>query len=262
MHAALQSKMAAGKPILGLQLLVHHPAVVEVAGWCGADYVIVDGEHAVISPVGLEAIVRAAEIAGIVPVIRTFVNHGSDLLPYLDLGFRGVMVPHLKTAAQATELVKFTRFPPSGERSITPGRVSRYFATPQTAQDLERLSSEILIIAQIEDAEAVENIESILDVDGIDIYNVGPADLSASLGYPINPEAPSNPSHPEIRAIIVKIAEAAARKGRYTTNRGWSSESQREFFMKNARNFFLADTDILARSIRAKAAEVGRLGTS
>jgi 4-hydroxy-2-oxoheptanedioate aldolase len=254
--------MAAGKPILGLQLLVHHPAVVEVAGWCGADYVIVDGEHAVISPVGLEAIVRAAEIAGIVPVIRTFVNHGSDLLPYLDLGFRGVMVPHLKTAAQATELVKFTRFPPSGERSITPGRVSRYFATPQTAQDLERLSSEILIIAQIEDAEAVENIESILDVDGIDIYNVGPADLSASLGYPINPEAPSNPSHPEIRAIIVKIAEAAARKGRYTTNRGWSSESQQEFFMKNARNFFLADTDILARSIRAKAAELGRLGTS
>jgi 4-hydroxy-2-oxoheptanedioate aldolase len=235
---------------------------VEIAGWCGADYVIVDGEHAVISPVGLEAIVRAAEIAGIVPVIRTFVNHGSDLLPYLDLGFRGVMVPHLKTAAQAVELVKFTRFPPSGERSITPGRVSRYFATPQTAQDLERLSSEILIIAQIEDAEAVENIESILDVDGIDIYNVGPADLSASLGYPINPEAPSNPSHPEIRAIIVKIAEAAARKGRYTTNRGWSSESQREFFMKNARNFFLADTDILARSIRAKTVEVGRLGTS
>jgi len=262
MHAALQSKMAAGKPILGLQLLVHHPTVVEIAGWCGADYVIVDGEHAVISPFGLEAIVRAAEIAGIVPVIRTFVNHGSDLLPYLDLGFRGVMVPHLKTAAQAVELVKFTRFPPSGERSITPGRVSRYFATPQTAQDLERLSSEILIIAQIEDAEAVENIESILDVDGIDIYNVGPADLSASLGYPINPEAPSNPSHPEIRAIIVKIAEAAARKGRYTTNRGWSSESQREFFMKNARNFFLADTDILALSIRAKAAELGRLGTS
>src|SRR5690348_6498928 len=172
MHAALQSKMAAGKPVLGLQLLVHHPTVVEIAGWCGADYVIVDGEHAAISPVGLEAIVRAAEIAGIVPVIRTFVNHGSDLLPYLDLGFRGVMVPHLKTAAQAIELVKFTRFPPSGERSITPGRVSRYFATPQTAQDLERLSNEILIIAQIEDAEAVENIESILDVDGIDIYNV------------------------------------------------------------------------------------------
>jgi len=259
MHAALQSKMAAGKPILGLQLLVHHPAVVEIAGWCGADYVIVDGEHAVISPVGLEAIVRAAEIAGIVPVIRTFVNHGPDILPYLDLGFRGVMVPHLKTPAQALELVKFTRFPPWGARSITPGRVSRYFAIPQTLTDLERLSNEILIIAQIEDAEAVENIEGLLDIDGIDIYNVGPADLSASLGYPINAEAPSNPSHPEIRSIIARIVDAAARKGRYTTNRGWNSESQLEFFKNNARNFFVADTDILARNIRAKATDIAQL---
>jgi len=262
MHAALQSKMAAGNAILGLQLLVHHPTVVEIAGWCGADYVIVDGEHGVISQVALEAIVRAAEIAGIVPVIRTFVNHGADILPYLDLGFRGVMVPHLKTAAQAMELVKFTRFPPLGERSITPGRVSRYFVTPQTLQDLERLSNEILIIAQIEDAEAVQNIENLLDIDGIDIYNVGPADLSASLGYPINAEAPSNPSHPEIRSIIARIVEAAARKDRYTTNRGWNSESQREFFLKKARNFFIADTDILSRSIRARVAEVRQFAVS
>jgi hypothetical protein len=73
--------------------------------------------------------------------------------------------------------------------------------------------------------------------------------------------APSNPSHPEIRSIIARIAEAAARKGRYTTNRGWNSESQRQFFSQNARNFFMADTDILARSIRGKVSEVRQLGT-
>lgn len=253
MHSSLRNKMESGKPLLGILCLIHHPAVMELAGWCGADFVVVDGEHAPVAHSALESIVRAAEVAAIVPVIRTFMVTGNELLPYLDMGFRGVMVPHLKTPEEARKMVRFTQFPPLGVRSISPGRISSYNTRKQTMDYLRRVSHEILVIAQLEDKEAADNIEGLLDVDGVDIYNIGAADLAASMGHPLDP------GHAEVRAVITEMVEAASRKGRFTGNPGWDDAVRRDFFAKGARSFLIPDTQLLAGGIQTQVADLKKL---
>lgn len=251
MHHQLRIKMADGMPLLGILCLIHHPSIVELAGWCGADYIVIDGEHAPISDANLGALVRAAEVAGIVPVIRVFMNAGTDLLPYLDLGFRGVMVPHLKTVDQAREMVNHTRFPPRGYRSISPGRISTHYVHPQSNEDLQSISDSILVIAQIEDKEAADCFDDLLAVEGVDIFNIGAADLAGSLGFP------GQPGHPEVCKTMAELVRKAGEKGCFTGNPGWDQQTRQAFFETGARSFLVPDTVLLTGAIRAKAAELG-----
>lgn len=255
MHRQLRKKMAEGTPLLGILSLVHHPTVVELAGWCGADYIVIDGEHATLSDANLGAIVRAAEIAGIVPVVRVFMKAGSDLLPYLDLGFRGVMVPHLKTVEQAREMVSHTQFPPRGQRSISPGRISTHYVHPQSNEDLDAISDSILVIAQIEDVEAVDCFDDLLAVEGVDIFNIGAADLAGSLGFP------GEPSNSHVRGTMAELVRKAGEKGCFTGNPGWDQQTRGEFFSKGARSFLVPDTVLLTGAIRAKRRELDALSS-
>jgi 4-hydroxy-2-oxoheptanedioate aldolase len=175
---------------------------------------IIDCEHGLISLVpgaaeAVTAIQGAVPNGGPTPIVRipaTGISTSSSwqIKHALDSGARGVLVPLVSTVEKAKEVVADSRFPPVGRRG---------FGSPFThgiwgvtmSEYLDSANRDILVMVQIENKEAVENVHAIAAVDGIDVLFIGPYDLSMSLGYP----TPSPDPHPEVEIVIQKILKAA-----------------------------------------------------
>ena len=168
-------------------------------GCLGFDFVMIDREHGSLSREGTEDLVRAADISGITPIVRVPFLDRKEISGVLDIGAAGVQVPEVNTADDAIACVKAVKFWPQGERGMAMGRGGDYGMTLDWTEFVSWSNQETMIVAHIESAEAVRNLPQILAVDGIDVYFIGPADLSQSLGYP------GQLSHP---IVLAKIDEA------------------------------------------------------
>ncbi len=153
--------------------------VAELMGRAGFDWVGLDSEHGVINPESLQAMIQALHTTNTVPIVRLPEASELAVKRALDMGARGVIAPMVKTAETASLLVRSARFPPDGFRSVGGGRWHFTFdgAAPPA------VNPQVLAAVMIEHVEAVENVESILSVQGLDCYFIGPTDLGASLGY-------------------------------------------------------------------------------
>jgi 4-hydroxy-2-oxoheptanedioate aldolase len=151
-------------------------AIAQVLAASGIDLLIADGEHAPLSPADIEEIVVGGDLAG-VPVLARVPFSPAAVQHALDSGAAGVLVPLVESAEAAKAAVAAARFPPRGRRGGGPGRAALYGL--DRARALER---EVTVAIQIETAAALEQLDSILSVDGIDMIFVGPNDLALSLG--------------------------------------------------------------------------------
>jgi 2-keto-3-deoxy-L-rhamnonate aldolase RhmA len=134
---------------------------------------------------------RAAEASGITAIARPVSRSAEHILQVLDRGVMGVQVPHVNTATEAREVVAAVKFHPLGKRSIAAGtRAAVYDALGSLAEYVKAANDATLIAVQIEDKEAVDNLDELLKVDDIDVFFVGPSDLSQSMGFPGDPKAP------------------------------------------------------------------------
>lgn len=169
--------------VIGPFMKTGDPAFVEVAGYAGFDFAILDTEH---GPVGIENMqnsIRAALVSGIVPIIRVQDHQEIDIAKALDIGALGVQVPQITSAEEAEKVVKAARFYPHGNRGVCRFvRAARYSAMDR--YEYFRSADDNLIILQLEGQEALNNIDEILEVEGVDILFIGPYDLSQSLGVP------------------------------------------------------------------------------
>jgi 2-keto-3-deoxy-L-rhamnonate aldolase RhmA len=199
----MKERFAAGEPAFGLSVMIPSPQVVESAAGMGFDWVLLDCEHGTIGLESLELMVMAAEASGLVPIARPRSNSPADILQCMDRGALGVQVPHVNNAAQARAAVAAVKFHPLGERSLAVGtRSSRYGFSGSMGEFVRAANESTLVCAQIEDAEALVNLDEILAVEGVDVFFIGPSDLSQSMGFPGNPKAP---------AVAKAIDEALAR---------------------------------------------------
>jgi len=192
--------------VYGLFMKSADSAFVETAGYAGFDFAILDMEH---GPVGFESMqnnVRAAELAQILPVIRVSSLSETEISKALDIGALGVQVPQIRNACEAKAVVKAAKFHPDGERGVCRFvRAAGYSETDR--QTYFRQANEALIIIQLEGEEALENIDQILLVEGIDIIFIGPYDLSQSLGVP------GQTMHPKVVEKMESIVAQAAANG-------------------------------------------------
>ena len=182
-----------GKAILqklsiGSWIQLGHPAVAEIMAASGFDWLAIDLEHSTISLGEAEDLIRIIDLKDVVPLVRLSSNNPEQIKRVMDAGARGVIVPMVKTPAEASFAVNAVKYPPEGERSIGLGRAQGYGAS--FAQYFEWQKDESMVIVQIEHIEAVNNLEEILSVPGVDGYIVGPYDLTGSLGIPGDFEAP------------------------------------------------------------------------
>lgn len=178
-----KQKLVDGDYVIGPFMKTSDPAFVEIAGYAGFDFAILDAEH---GPVGIESMqnnIRAALVSGILPIIRVQDAQEVNIGKALDIGAFGVQVPQITNAKDAEKVVKAAKFYPNGSRGVCRFvRAAHYSA--MNRYGYFRSADNNLIILQLEGQEALKNIDEILAVQGIDILFIGPYDLSQSLGVP------------------------------------------------------------------------------
>jgi 4-hydroxy-2-oxoheptanedioate aldolase len=197
--------IAGGGSAYGTFVLLGEPALVEMIGYAGFDFVVIDTEHSGNTMEQVGAMVRAAELAGTTPIVRVTANAPEFILRALDGGAGGVLVPQVNTAAQAAAAVRAARYAPQGERGVAGVvRAARYGFIPMP-EYLTGSNRENLVITQVEHMDAVNNLDSILDVEGVDGIFIGPADLSQSMGIT------GQFNHPELRRTMHAVIEKTRR---------------------------------------------------
>ncbi len=192
--------------VIGPFMKTCDPAFVESAGYAGMDFVILDMEH---GPAGIETMqnnIRAAQISGLFTVVRVPSISEEAIGKALDIGAAGVQVPQVSSANEAERAVSMAKFYPQGERGVCRFvRAANYSSLPRN--EYFTSANENFVIVQLEGAKAIENLDSILSVQGIDIVFIGPYDLSQSFGVP------GEITHPLVLAEMEKIVKTARSKG-------------------------------------------------
>ncbi|HTQ78078.1 MAG TPA: aldolase/citrate lyase family protein [Burkholderiales bacterium] len=187
----MKRKLHAGEPAFGASVMIPSPQVVEMIGAAGFDWVLLDCEHGALSLESVELMAMAAEACGLTAIARPATNSAEHIMQVLDRGVRGVQVPHVSTAAQAREVLAAAKFHPAGRRGLAAGtRAAAYDAHGPLAEYVQKANEATLVAIQIEEREALDNLDALLGVEGIDVYFVGPSDLSQAMGHPGNPRAP------------------------------------------------------------------------
>lgn len=195
------------KVVIGSWLNTASPIVAELMASAGFDFLVVDIEHSAVDIVQTQVMFQAIKSGNplCAPLVRLAGNSYADTKRYLDAGAAGVIAPFINTAEQARELVKAVKYPPEGMRGVGFCRANGYGR--HLKESVASANSETFVCVQIEHIEAVNNIDRILQVEGIDSVMIGPYDLSASMGLTAQFD------HPDIVAAINTIGDACKRNG-------------------------------------------------
>jgi 4-hydroxy-2-oxoheptanedioate aldolase len=179
----LRSRIQASETLFGAWLGLDSPMAAELLGRAGYDWLVVDLEHGATTESDLLAHLTAIEGTGTAALVRPQSGERLRIGRALDLGAEGVVVPRLDTADQVREAVTFLRYPPAGQRGVA--LLTRGARLGSVGHgDVASLNDDIVGIIQIETPSALEAVDEIAAVDGVDVLFVGPADLSHSLGVP------------------------------------------------------------------------------
>ncbi|PLR78960.1 hypothetical protein CU633_02730 [Bacillus sp. V3-13] len=199
----VKQRLKKGERTLGIFLNIFSPALVEMIGLAGFDFVVIDNEHGGFSDSEIEHLIRAADCVDIIPIVRISYDP-SCIQKTLDRGAGGIQIPMVKTKKQAEEIVRKAKYPPVGERGTTYSIRTANYGRLGGEDFLDHENENLLIIVQIETPEAVENFDEIMSVPGIDVAFIGPLDLAVSSGF-----RKEGPKHPEIQKVITNLHDRA-----------------------------------------------------
>lgn len=199
------SKLREGKNICTVAQIEDGYRFAEMAGLAGFDAVLIDCEHTAASMETTENFIRACECGGTIPFVRVRDFDKERTLQYLDAGAMGILFPDVKTTEDAAKAVEAVKFPPLGKRGISCTRSFRYGFGMSYPEYIEASNREIAIMLMIETPEAVEHIDDILSVTGIDEIELGTTDLSLRLGHP------GDRTHPDVESAVAKVMDSARR---------------------------------------------------
>ncbi|BEN52549.1 4-hydroxy-2-oxoheptanedioate aldolase [Serratia marcescens] len=242
---ALQEK----RPQIGLWLGLCSSYSAELLAGAGFDWLLIDGEHA---PNNVQTVLGQLQAIAPYPsrpVVRPPWNDAVIIKQLLDVGAQTLLIPMIQNAEQARDAVRATRYPPHGVRGVGSAlaRASRWNRVPDY---LQQADEQMCVLVQIETREAVKNLDAILQVEGVDGVFIGPADLSADMGFA------GNPQHPEVQRTIddaiASIRAAGKAPGILMANKALAQR------YLEAGALFVAvgvDTTLLARAAEALADE-------
>ncbi|WP_445487493.1 HpcH/HpaI aldolase family protein [Niallia sp. 03133] len=191
----------------GTIVTLKDPAVVEMLGYTGYDFAIIDMEHTTMDFSLVEHMIRAAKCVHVSSVVRTPQNDYGAMLRVLDAGADAIMVPHLTTKEQAERTVGTAKYRPIGFRGLDGSSRSAQYGTTPFLEHIERQNKQVTVIGMIEDAIAISNINEIVRVAGLDLLFIGPADLASSLGYQ------EQFDHPVVMEAIEEIIKVTRHAG-------------------------------------------------
>jgi 2-keto-3-deoxy-L-rhamnonate aldolase RhmA len=202
MRNMLKEKLKAGKATVGGWVGIGHPDVAEMFCNVGFDWIVIDMEH---GPLGIDTVEKmmcATNGTETVPLIRIAWNDPVLAKQALDTGAYGLVIPWVNTRQEAVNAVRACKYAPEGIRGVSPRRASKYYS--EVMDYLKTANDEIMVVVQIETAEAVKNIKDIISVSGVDATFIGPMDLSVSMGY----MSALPQIHPKVQGAIESVLKA------------------------------------------------------
>jgi 2-keto-3-deoxy-L-rhamnonate aldolase RhmA len=199
MNREFRARLKRGETLLGTMVTLASAASAEILAAVGFDWLFIDGEH---GPLGIRELTEILQAVGDKTACIVRVPEAAEvpIKRALDLGAHGIIVPQVNTAEQAANVVRWSRYAPEGARGVGLARAHGYGQTFR--EYLSRANDEIAVIVQAEHARAVDNIEAIARVPGVDAVLLGPYDLSASLGLM------GQIDHPNVVAAIRRVTDA------------------------------------------------------
>lgn len=186
----LKRTLAAGELAIGIFYPFNAPGLLEVFAYSGFDFVVLDAEHGALEPAAVETLTLTAEAVGITPIVRVPQNIPQTILRYLDVGPQGVLIPWCQSAAEAQAAVLSAKYHPKGRRGLAGVRAARYGVGMALPDYVTTANAEGMVVVQIETLTAVEALPEMLAVPGVDVFFIGPNDLSQSMGFPGRPSEP------------------------------------------------------------------------
>ena len=232
-----------GETVVGTMISeVRNSSIAQIMKVDGFDFFFIDMEHGSFSMETVADIIMAARLADIAPFIRVPDLEYFLLSRPLDAGAQGLMVPRVDTPDDVRHMVSFMKYPPVGERGCAVTRGHSDYLSPHTAEFIKHANEETLVIVQIESGMAIDHIEEMVSIPGVDVALIGPNDLSISLGIP------GQPTHPkEIEAIDKMIAAclkhdvaAGIHIGNIDQLKGWMDKGMRFITYSSDVNFLLS----------------------
>jgi 2-keto-3-deoxy-L-rhamnonate aldolase RhmA len=202
---SFKERLRSGELVVGTWVKTPHPSVVEVLALTDLDCLVLDAEHAPFGRQDIDLGVLAAKAPAKPVLVRPAAGRAEYVLQALDCGASGVIIPHVRTAAEAELAVRMSHYGPGGRGYAGSSRAANYTRVPM-ADHLARSAAETVLILQIEDVEAVEAIDDIAAVEGFDALFIGRIDLSVAMGR--------SPDDPEVVAAIERVCDSAQRHRR------------------------------------------------
>ena len=195
MENPFKAALKRGTPQVGYWLSLANPYTAEICASAGFDWLLLDGEHGPNDVRSLLSQLQAVSAYPSHPVVRPVSGDAALLKQLLDIGAQTLLVPMVDTAEQAEQLVRAVRYPPQGVRGVA-AFIARASQWGLQADYMERANREVCLLIQAETRTAIDNLDALCNVDGVDGIFVGPSDLAASLGHP------GNAGHPEVQAAV------------------------------------------------------------
>ena len=196
----LKTKLKNNKLTLGSWITIGHPAIVDIMASADFEWLVIDLEHTSIDLSMAHNLIATIQANGMKALVRVSKNEEVIIKRILDMGADGIVVPMIKSREEALEAIDYAKYPPVGKRGVGLFRAQQYGLGFDEYK--EWVNNELVIIAQIEHIKAVENIEEIIQTEGIDGVIIGPYDLSSSLG------APGEYHRSDVKEAIKKVLDA------------------------------------------------------
>jgi 4-hydroxy-2-oxoheptanedioate aldolase len=228
------------------------PRVVEIAAMSGIDSVWLCQEHVPSTLHDLENQIRAAKMFDVDAIVRVPRGSYSDLIHPLEMDAAGIMVPHVMSAADARQIARQTRFHPTGRRPLDGGNADGAYCAIPAEEYIRDANRQRLVIVQIEDPEAVDELDEIAAVDGIDMLFFGPADFSQGIGKPYETD------HPRVKEALHRTAEVSRKHGKFAGTAAGHDNLQELIDMGYQYLSLDADVCILSDGFARTAAAFGR----
>ena len=245
----LKKRLLAGETLIGCWVALADDYAAEIMGGAGFDWLLIDGEHAPNDLRSIRAQLSVLERFDADPVVRLPVGETWMIKQLLDAGAQTLLIPMVESAEQARELVRACRYPPAGIRGMGAalGRASGFNTIPDYVTSAD---DQICLLVQVESRAGIEALDEILAVEGIDGVFIGPADLSADMGFQGNAETP------EMRQLIGETLGRIAKAGKSPGILGMSDGGIERYLSEGARFVAVAaDVMLLAQAARATAAK-------
>ena len=192
-----RQQLLAKQTLIGTLVSIPSAEIVELLSFTGFDWIFLDAEHGAFGPTEIVALLQAAHDCPC--LVRIPGPDEAWIKKILDAGAAGIIVPQISTEQQARDVIQFAKYPPQGKRGVGLGRAHKYGR--DFAAYLQNANQETVIVLQAENQQALDNIDAIAAVDGVDAILIGPYDLSASLGHT------GEVAHATVQAAIQKISQ-------------------------------------------------------